>query len=89
MWYRKSQLLNITNQTTPSAVGLEQSVLLTNDPLINNNDDTTWNGPIPPLHERCRCQIETMLDGHRVWKAQSNACPICKQTRDRFNHQGV
>lgn len=45
-----------------------------------------WTGPVPPIHDRCHCSIETLPGGNRVWKTNGeHACPLCMQLRDAFN----
>lgn len=83
MWYRNSQALNIVGPVAPTP-GLEQSVPLTTEPIAPPNTPQQPL-PIPPLHERCHCKIETMLDGSQIWKTWEKACPICQQARDTFN----
>lgn len=48
---------------------------------------------LPPLHENCRCVIETIPylsdvginDGRRIWKRAEECCPICLKTSLEFN----
>lgn len=40
---------------------------------------------LPPIHENCRCYIETMPGGRQIWQFADNCCDVCKALANTFN----
>ena len=59
--------------------------------IIEN--DPTANMKLPPLHNNCRCVIETIpflsmpgfQDGRRIWQKAKECCPVCEKSAIAFN----
>lgn len=40
---------------------------------------------LPPIHENCRCYIETMPAGNKIWQFSDNCCDQCRTLAVEFN----
>lgn len=47
-------------------------------------DDTRQ---VPPIHENCRCYIETMPGGRKIWQFSENCCEECEFLAREFNRK--
>jgi len=41
---------------------------------------------LPPIHDNCRCYIETMPGGRQIWQFADNCCDYCRALANEFNH---
>lgn len=63
------------------------------DNIQKMDEDPTFGIKLPPLHDNCRCIIETLpilsipgiRDGRRIWNRSENCCPICEKSAMAFN----
>ena len=46
---------------------------------------TAQNLTLPPVHDGCRCKIETMPAGNQIWQFSNNCCQYCKNLALEFN----
>lgn len=73
----------------------------TTDDLENNveilENDPTAMMKLPPLHENCRCVVETIPylsdifvnDGRRIWQKAQDCCPVCEKSALEFNRAEI
>lgn len=40
---------------------------------------------LPPIHDRCKCYIETFPGGRKTWQFADNCCELCKGLAFEFN----
>ncbi len=43
------------------------------------------NALIPPIHDNCRCYIDTLPGGRKIWQFSDNCCQKCKDLAFIFN----
>lgn len=99
MWYRTAQGLNIVSPfpglpgytaPAPSPVAPDQPQFADpDDPASQEQQplapDPTAGMARPPLHDRCHCEIITMLGGNTIWRTNGHCCPQCDQAREAWN----
>ena len=44
-----------------------------------------YAGPLPPIHDNCRCRIETMPGGRQIWQYDDDCCEECLILANEFN----
>lgn len=67
------------------------------DNVQKMEQDPTFGIKLPPLHNNCRCVIETLpilsmpgiRDGRRVWNRSENCCPVCEKSARAFNEAEI
>ena len=67
------------------------------DNIQKMDEDPTFGIKLPPLHNNCRCMIETLpilttpgiQDGRRIWKRSERCCPVCERSANMFNQAEV
>jgi len=52
-----------------------------NQPQKNPSDI----GSVPPVHDGCHCQIETLPGGRKIWKFTNHCCGLCRSLGENFN----
>ena len=56
-------------------------------------NDPTVLLALPPLHDRCRCEVQTLpilsspgvRDGRRIWRRSEDCCEFCEASANEFN----
>lgn len=46
---------------------------------------TSQNTLLPPIHDNCRCHIDTLPGGRKIWQFANNCCQQCKDLAFVFN----
>ena len=49
-------------------------------------EPSTREMSLPPIHENCRCYIERMPGGRKIWQFSNNCCDECRALANEFNH---
>lgn len=57
------------------------------------DNDPTVLLALPPLHDRCRCEVQTLpilsspgvRDGRRIWRRSEDCCEFCEASANEFN----
>ncbi len=86
MWYRLAQALNIVGPAAP--INPPEMAGQVADGSTLESPSATPSPPAyqPPLHEKCHCQIDSLLDGSYRWRCNNdNPCPQCAMARDMVN----
>lgn len=93
----KSFLSNIdTTNRDPIIPSLERKRLFENYPGNENaklrslyeksaSIKTSQNTLMPPIHDNCRCHIDTLPGGRKIWQFSNNCCQQCKDLAFIFN----
>lgn len=77
--YRGQLMQNLPQYQTPQQVQEPEE-----DFFEDTEDDDVQ---MPPIHENCRCYIETMPGGRKIWQFSENCCEECRVLAREFNRK--